>query len=132
MSFNATCTVHNGHVFLSGQASAQTRIFRVDIEKGSFVWEHQGGGLTGPVIANGKVYIGSHVDPPLSIMSMKRETVTRPTTVYGSTKWEMLLLNLAYQSQVAKYSSSAPMVTYTLLSRSKSKIHSRLKNIIHH
>ena len=63
MSFNATCAVHNGHVFLSGQASAQARIFCVDIEKGTLMWEHQGGGLTGPAIANGKVYFGSHVDP---------------------------------------------------------------------
>ena len=63
MNFNSTSAVHDGRVFLSGQAPTTTRIFCVDIEKRTIIWEHPGGGLTGPAIANGRVYFGSHTDP---------------------------------------------------------------------
>jgi len=58
--FNSTCAVHNKRIFLSGSHA----VFCLDEEKGTLIWKHpKGGGLTGPAVADGKVYFGSTTDP---------------------------------------------------------------------
>jgi len=67
--FNATPALHGDYVFITGHKRAKatgelkTWVFCLDRNTGDLIWEHQGGGLTGPAVANGKVFFASWADP---------------------------------------------------------------------
>jgi outer membrane protein assembly factor BamB len=69
--FNATPAFHDGRAFFSARGSMGLRgvplfstVYCVDPEKGTVLWTHpDGGGLSAPAVANGRVYIGSGNTP---------------------------------------------------------------------
>ena len=66
--FNASPALHDGKLFISvsergGAIPVASSIYCLDAETGKVIWKHQGGGLTAPVVADGKVYFASTSDP---------------------------------------------------------------------
>ena len=67
-SFNASPAIHNDRLFISvserwGAIPVASSIYCLDANSGRVIWKHRGGGLTGPAIADGKVYFASTSDP---------------------------------------------------------------------
>jgi outer membrane protein assembly factor BamB len=46
-----------------GAIPIASRILCLDARTGTIIWQHPGGGITGPVVAAGKVYFASTSDP---------------------------------------------------------------------
>jgi outer membrane protein assembly factor BamB len=73
--FNVTPAFHDNHVFASamvgrmlGGMSVCSELYRLDVESQEIEWTHRGGGHTAPVVAGGRVYIGSTTSPYLYCM----------------------------------------------------------------
>jgi outer membrane protein assembly factor BamB len=70
-NFNATPAFHNGRGFFSARVGIGLRgvplsstVYSVDVDTGKIIWSFpDGGGLSAPAIANGRVYIGSGNTP---------------------------------------------------------------------
>ena len=67
-SFNASPAIHNNRIFLSvstrgGAIPVASKIYCLEAKNGRVIWEHQGGGITAPAVADGKVYFASTSEP---------------------------------------------------------------------
>lgn len=68
--FNVTPAFNDNHVFASamigrmlGSTPVYCNIYRIDLDTQKIVWTHPGGGHTAPVVAGGRVYVGSLTSP---------------------------------------------------------------------
>ena len=102
-NFNATPAFDGEHVYLSisrgrglGGVWTYPTICCLDAKNGLLLWEHEGGGLTGPVVAGDSVYFGSTASPFFYC-------VDRNPAADGSAKlkWQFYLTNKMEESTPA-------------------------------
>lgn len=65
---NASPALWQGRLFISqsvrhGAIPVASLVRCLDAESGRIIWEHKGGGITGPSVAGGRVYVASTSDP---------------------------------------------------------------------
>ncbi|MGB0372373.1 MAG: PQQ-binding-like beta-propeller repeat protein [Opitutales bacterium] len=70
--FNVTPAFNDEHVFASamigrmlGSTPVHCNVYKIDIHSQEIEWTHPGGGHTAPVVAGGRVYVGSLTSPYL-------------------------------------------------------------------
>ncbi len=109
-TFNVTPAYHNGKVFAStwrgvglGGICVQSILYGMDASTGEVLWEHPGGGLSGPVVgADGTVYCASVSDPFLYAIKPEPTEDGSPQTL-----WMYDLGNKVEESTPALYDGMA-------------------------
>lgn len=104
---NASPALWRDRLFIStslrpGAIPIASNIQCLDINTGKLIWEHRGGGITGPSVAAGKVYFASTADPFFSCVD-----ATGNGDGTTSTLWRCELGERVYESVPALYGGRA-------------------------